>query len=78
WTPTSAETSVPIDKRVTDLIEAGHLREVLPKWSSLGEAFHIYYPSRRQQPEALRRFITMIRDEARTGSAKRPTSLSNG
>lgn len=64
-------------ERVTDLIEADQLREVLPRWSSPGEAFHIYYPSRRQQPEALRRFITMIRDEARTGGAQRPTSLNN-
>ncbi|PNU03055.1 LysR family transcriptional regulator [Novosphingobium guangzhouense] len=64
-------------ERVTGLIETGQLREVLPQWSSPGEAFHIYYPSRRQQPEALRRFITMVRDEARTEGAQRPTSLSN-
>lgn len=65
-------------ERVTDLIDAGQLREVLHQGASPGEAIHIYYPSRRQQPETLRKIITMIRDEARTRSAKRPTSLSNG
>ncbi len=48
-------------ERVVDLIGTERLNEVLPQWSSPGEAFHIYYPSRRQQPEALRTFITMLR-----------------
>lgn len=48
-------------ERVAPLIDDETLREVLPHWSSMGEAFHIYYPSRRQQPEALRALISMLK-----------------
>lgn len=49
--------------RVARLIDAGSLQEVLSPWSSMGEAFHIYYPSRRQQPEALRTLIMMLKQK---------------
>jgi len=41
----------------------GRLQEGLPAWSSDGEAFHVYYPSRRQQSEALKFFIAMLRHQ---------------
>jgi DNA-binding transcriptional LysR family regulator len=56
--------------RIAPLIDAGRLREVLPTWSSMGEAFHIYYPSRRQQPEALRTLITMLKQTRHTRLAE--------
>jgi DNA-binding transcriptional LysR family regulator len=49
--------------RVQPLLDDGSLREVLPDWSSEGEPFHIYYPSRRQQPEALRALVAMLRQD---------------
>lgn len=47
--------------RVEACLGNGTLQEVLPTWSSDGEAFHIYYPSRRQQSEALKIFIEFLR-----------------
>lgn len=48
-------------ERVQPLLLDGSLREILPEWSSEGEPFHIYYSSRRQQPEALRALVAMLR-----------------
>ena len=42
-----------LEERVRTELETGKLVHVLPEWSSMGPAFHIYYPSRRQLPEAL-------------------------
>ncbi|PDT82206.1 LysR family transcriptional regulator [Sinorhizobium sp. BJ1] len=50
-----------IADRVQPLLDDGSLREVLPDWSSEGEPFYIYYSSRRQQPEALRALVAMLR-----------------
>lgn len=50
-----------IADRVQPLLDDGSLLEVLPDWSSEGEPFHIYYSSRRQQPEALRALVAMLR-----------------
>lgn len=47
--------------RVEPYLREGSLQEVLPAWSSNGEAFHVYYPSRRQQSEALKIFVAMLR-----------------
>ena len=51
--------------RVAKQIRDGSLREVLPTWSSVGPTLNIYYPSRRQMPEALRALIGMIRNRDR-------------
>lgn len=74
WSVVVDETALAIDiacnhggiayclrERVDDLIASGRLREVLTHHASPGEPFHIYYPSRRQLPEALRTFISMLR-----------------
>ncbi len=74
WSVVVTETALAVDvaqrgggiayclqDRVAPLLESGALRQVLEPWSSIGEAFHIYYPSRRQQPEALRTFIAMLK-----------------
>lgn len=49
-----------LEGRVKEQIAAGSLIEVLPDWSSMGPGFHLYYPSRRQLPEALRALVRMI------------------
>ncbi|WP_075293065.1 LysR family transcriptional regulator [Pararhizobium arenae] len=51
--------------RVAKQIVNGSLKEVLPAWSSVGPTLNIYYPSRRQMPEALRALIGMIRNRDR-------------
>ena len=51
--------------RAADRLADGSLIEVLPDCSSKGPAFQIYYPSRRQLPEALRALIGMIKDHKR-------------
>lgn len=48
--------------RAADKLKSGKLVEVLPDWSSYGPSFHLYYPSRRQLPEALRALLSMIRE----------------
>lgn len=48
--------------RVAVKLQSGELVEVLPEWSSFGPAFHLYYPSRRQLPEALRALLSLIRE----------------
>ncbi|WP_421567027.1 LysR family transcriptional regulator [Stenotrophomonas sp. PD6] len=52
-----------LESRVSKQLADGSLREVLPAWSSMGPAFHLYYPSRRQLPEALRALLRMIQSE---------------
>lgn len=47
---------------VRDLLRAGVLRTVLDDWAPLGPGLHIYYPSRRQLPHALRLFIDLVRE----------------
>ncbi|MCJ9730039.1 LysR family transcriptional regulator [Bradyrhizobium sp. PRIMUS42] len=54
-----------LERRVQDQLKSGALKEVLPKWSSFGPAFHIYYNSRRQVPSALRALISFLKDEVR-------------
>lgn len=43
-------------------LDAGELKTVLDDWAPLGPGFHIYYPSRRQVPAALRMFIELVRE----------------
>lgn len=42
-------------------IETGRLVEVLPHWASASPGFQIYYPSRRQVPQALKALIHHLR-----------------
>jgi DNA-binding transcriptional LysR family regulator len=51
-----------LERRVRAEIASGALEVVLPKWSSEGPPFTIYYPSRRQTPPGLRQLIDMIRE----------------
>ena len=52
------------ERRVARQLEVGELCEVLPEWASFGPAFHIYYPSRRHVPKALRALIDHLRSHA--------------
>jgi DNA-binding transcriptional LysR family regulator len=47
---------------VVEAIARGTLRTVLDDWASLGEGFHIYYPSRHQLPTGLRLLIDLIHE----------------
>lgn len=71
-----AETGVGIiyclEDRVSRQLAEGRLIRVLPEWSSLGPAFNLYYPSRRQRPQALRALLELLRapqTHARQGQA---------
>lgn len=46
---------------VASELAAGTLKEVIPDWSCQGPAFHVYYPSRRQVPQALRALIAHLK-----------------
>jgi len=61
---TGGGISYCLENRVARQLAEGSLRRVLPDWSSLGPAFHLYYPSRRQLPEALRALLRMIQAES--------------
>lgn len=50
-----------LEERVREHLQRGELQQVLPQWAPLGEAFHLYYPSRRQMPPGLRELIDMLR-----------------
>ena len=47
---------------VADAIASGALCTVLDAWSSMGEGFYIYYPSRHQLPAGLRLLIELIHE----------------
>lgn len=57
---TGAGIAYCLEGRVKDQLADGRLVEVLPEWSSMGSGFHLYYPSRRQLPEALRALVRYI------------------
>lgn len=50
-----------LEGRIAQQLETGRLARVLPEWSSMGPGFHLYHPSRRQVPEALRAFMRMAK-----------------
>jgi len=52
---------------VADAVGRGELKIVLEDWASMGEAMHIYYPSRRQVPVPLRLLIDLIREVSPLG-----------
>lgn len=41
---------------------SGRLVPVLEEWSSVGDAFHVYYSSRRQVPTGLRLLVDLVRE----------------
>ncbi|NMN05147.1 MULTISPECIES: LysR family transcriptional regulator [unclassified Novosphingobium] len=43
-------------------VARGEMQVVLREWSSHGEGFHIYYPSRHQLPTGLRLLIDLVRE----------------
>jgi DNA-binding transcriptional LysR family regulator len=49
-----------LEARVAPQLADGTLVQVLPDWHSNGPAFHLYYPSRHQLPEALRAMLRLI------------------
>lgn len=49
-----------LEDRIKPMLDEGRLVNVLPQWHSIGPAFHLYYPSRRQLPEALRALLRMM------------------
>ena len=57
---------------VAQLVDAGRLTRVLPRWSMSQEAVYLYFPSRRHQSAALRAFIAFLRDRAPTEIAAAP------
>ena len=50
------------DTMVRDELARGALRTVLDDWAPVSGGYHIYYPSRRQLPAALRLFIDLVRE----------------
>jgi len=48
---------------VTDDIAAGRLVRVLSDWCQPFSGCHLYYPSRRQQPHAMRALIAALRQD---------------
>lgn len=49
-----------LEDRIRPQLADGRLVHVLPDWWSMGPAFHLYYPSRRQLPEALRALLRIM------------------
>lgn len=47
---------------VAPYLEQGLLKEAMPEWSSMGPPFCVYYPSRRQVPQAIRILIELLRE----------------
>ena len=60
---TGAGIAYVLEARVKEQLASGQLVQVLPEWSSMGPAFFLYYPSRRQLPEALRALIDMAKNQ---------------
>ena len=52
-----------LESRAAVQIANGSLIKVLPEWASMGPPLFIYYPSRRQLPEALRALIRLIQEQ---------------
>jgi len=57
---TGAGISYTLEDRVKLQLENGTLVPVLPEWSFMAPGFQLYYPSRRQLPEALRALLRMM------------------
>lgn len=58
---------VMFDYQVESQLKEGKLVRLLQEWTPPFPGFHLYYPSRRQMPPALRAFIDFIRSERQSG-----------
>ncbi|MGH6911183.1 MAG: LysR family transcriptional regulator [Phenylobacterium sp.] len=54
------------EAQVADLMAAGRLVRVLEDWCPEYPGFHLYYPSRRQLPPAMQRFVEFVSSDRRT------------
>jgi DNA-binding transcriptional LysR family regulator len=54
------------DSIVAPALEAGRLVEVLADWSDRFDGPFLYFPSRRQMPQGMRRFLEFLRAERAT------------
>ncbi|MEI4957431.1 LysR family transcriptional regulator [Aeromonas caviae] len=52
-----------LEDRVREQLYQGELQVVLPDWSPMAAAFHIYYPGHRQVPPGLRELIEILRQD---------------
>jgi DNA-binding transcriptional LysR family regulator len=50
-----------LEDRITQWLDGGELRAVLPDWAPWEPAFHIYYPMTRQMPPGLRELIDALK-----------------
>ncbi|MBS1076101.1 LysR family transcriptional regulator [Gluconobacter sp. Dm-73] len=55
--------SYNLESRAAVQIANGSLVKVLPEWASMGPPLFLYYPSRRQLPEALRALIRLVQEQ---------------
>jgi len=64
-----------LKNRVLDSVQRGALRQVLPSWTSEGEAFHIHLPKHKQQSSALRDFVLMLQGQVEATGSEIPIGL---
>ncbi|MEX1827250.1 LysR family transcriptional regulator [Luteibacter sp. CQ10] len=50
-----------LEMRVREELARGQLLQVMPDWSSMGDPFCMYYPSRRRSPPGLTQLADMVR-----------------
>lgn len=50
-----------LEERVAEYIKSGELHIVLPDWSPIEPAMHLYYPGHRQVPQGLKELIEVLR-----------------
>nr|WP_318382397.1 LysR family transcriptional regulator [uncultured Enterobacter sp.] len=52
-----------LERRVRDALRDGKLQVVLPDWSPVEPAMHLYYPGHRSVPQGLKELIAVLRRE---------------
>lgn len=57
-------------------IERGALEEALTEWRETFESYHLYYPSRRQQPAALAALVAALRHRDQGPRIAQPDQIS--
>lgn len=55
-----------LEDRVAEYVRRGELIVVLPDWSPIEPAFHLYYPGHRQIPQGLREMIDILKEDYRS------------
>ena len=50
-----------LEERIAEHIKTGELHIVLPDWSPIEPAMHLYYPGHRQVPQGLKELIEVLR-----------------